>query len=54
VLSRTTADQMRQRRPDLCFAEVPDRGHIPFLDEPQALDCIHAWLAQVREQALRY
>lgn len=52
VLSGATADQMRQRRPDLLFAEVPDRGHIPFLDEPLALSCIGAWLARLREQTL--
>ena len=28
---------MRERRPDLIVAEVPDRGHVPFLDEPEAL-----------------
>ena len=28
---------MRARRPDLIVAEVPDRGHVPFLDEPEAL-----------------
>lgn len=45
VLARTTAEAMMQRRPDLLYAEVPDRGHIPFLDEPLALHCIHTWLA---------
>jgi hypothetical protein len=24
---------------------VPDRGHIPFLDEPEALAAIRGWLA---------
>lgn len=47
VLARSTVEEMRRRRPDLLFAEVPDRGHIPFLDEPAALGCISAWLAQV-------
>lgn len=47
VLSRATADEMRQRRPDMAFAEVPDRGHIPFLDEPPAVACLHQWLDRV-------
>ena len=48
LLSADTAAQMRHRRPDMDFAEVPDRAHIPFLDEPQAVDCLHAWLGRVR------
>lgn len=47
VLSATTAQAMRERRPDLLFAEVPDRGHAPFLDEPEAIACIRQWLEQV-------
>lgn len=43
LLSSTTAAEMRRRRPDMIFAEVPDRGHVPFLDEPAALAAIHAW-----------
>lgn len=44
VLSRTAAEAMAARRPDMIHAEVPDRGHTPFLDEPEALAAIHAWL----------
>jgi len=40
LLCRETADEMRRRRPDLIFAEVPGRGHVPFLDEPEALRAI--------------
>jgi pimeloyl-ACP methyl ester carboxylesterase len=53
VLSAETARQMRDRRPDLLYAAVPDRGHIPFLDEPEALAAIRAWLARVSERALK-
>jgi hypothetical protein len=35
---------MKRRHPDLLAADVPDRGHVPFLDEPEALDVIHAIL----------
>jgi pimeloyl-ACP methyl ester carboxylesterase len=43
LLSRDTADEMQRRRPDMIRAEVPDRGHIPFLDEPEALAALDAW-----------
>ena len=48
LLSRDAADAMRQRRPDMIFAEIPDRAHIPFLDEPESLAAIRAWLALMR------
>ncbi|MEM9125962.1 MAG: alpha/beta hydrolase [Pseudomonadota bacterium] len=45
ILSRATVDEMQARHPDLVFAEVPDRGHVPFLNEPQSLDVIRKVLA---------
>lgn len=39
-----TAEKMRELRPDMLFAEVPDRAHIPFLDEPSAVQVIHDFL----------
>ncbi|WJS85981.1 alpha/beta hydrolase [Paracoccus sp. TOH] len=48
LLSARTAAEMRNRRPDMILAEVPDRGHIPWLDEPEALQAIRAWLALMR------
>jgi pimeloyl-ACP methyl ester carboxylesterase len=45
LLTAETARKMRDRRPDIAFAEVPDRAHVPFLDEPQSLDLIHRFLA---------
>lgn len=47
VLSRATAEAMRARNPSMSCVEVPCRGHVPFLDEPQALNGIRDWLAQV-------
>jgi pimeloyl-ACP methyl ester carboxylesterase len=47
VLSNATAQAMRKRRPDLRYAEVADRGHVPFLDEPASIACIREWLAEV-------
>lgn len=44
LLAPATAEEMRRRRPDMIFAEVPGRAHVPFLDEPEALSAIRAWL----------
>jgi pimeloyl-ACP methyl ester carboxylesterase len=44
VLSRATAEEMCRRRPDMLFAEIPLRGHIPFLDEPEAIAVVTFWL----------
>lgn len=47
ILSAETADEMARRRPDMLHAEVPDRGHVPFLDEPESVALIEAWLGLV-------
>ncbi len=44
LLSRETASRMRELRPDMVFAEVPDRGHVPFLDEPESIAAVRQWL----------
>lgn len=44
ILSAETAAEMRRRRPDMEFADIPDRGHVPFLDEPPAIRVIAAVL----------
>ncbi len=48
LLSAESASEMLRRRPDMIFAEVPDRAHIPYLDEPESLAAITAWLARMR------
>ncbi len=48
IISEETAAEMRRRRPELIYAEVPGRGHVPFLDEPEALSALHAWLDRLR------
>lgn len=48
LLTAATADKMAKRRPDMIRAEVPGRGHVPFLDEPQALDALHQWLERLQ------
>jgi pimeloyl-ACP methyl ester carboxylesterase len=40
--------EMRRRRPDMIATEVKGRGHIPFLDEPEALEALQGWLAGLR------
>ena len=47
LLTAESAAKMQARRPDMIFAEVPDRGHVPFLDEPPALAALDALLAKV-------
>lgn len=47
LLDARTADEMARRRPDMIRAEVPGRGHVPFLDEPQALDALRTWLEKM-------
>lgn len=44
LLSVETAAEMHRRRPDMIFRSVPDRAHIPFLDEPESLAAIRAFL----------
>ena len=44
LLSPDTAAEMRKRRPDMVFTDVADRGHVPFLDEPEALVVIRSWI----------
>lgn len=48
LLTDATAAEMQRRRPDMIFAEVPDRGHVPFLDEPQALDVLRRWMDRLQ------
>jgi pimeloyl-ACP methyl ester carboxylesterase len=48
LLTEDTADKMQARRPDMIYANVPDRGHVPFLDEPEALGALHIWLEQCK------
>ncbi|MEM7667976.1 MAG: alpha/beta hydrolase [Pseudomonadota bacterium] len=45
LLGRSTVEEMHLRKPALVSVEVKNRGHCPFLDEPEALDAIDAFLA---------
>ena len=43
LLSPATFEEMRNRRPDAHAATVLGRGHVPFLDEPEALIILQDW-----------
>lgn len=47
LLSRETAAEMQARRPDMIFADVPDRGHVPFLDEAESLNTLRSWIKKL-------
>lgn len=44
LLTKPTVDEMQRRRADMILARVPRRGHVPFLDEPEALAAFRALL----------
>ena len=41
VFGADTQQEMRTRHSGLISTEITDRGHVPFLEEPQSLDVIH-------------
>lgn len=47
LLTGETTAEMRTRRPDMIFAEVPGRAHIPWLDEAESVAAIRAWIQSV-------
>lgn len=47
LLSDATVAQMKRRHPLLAAHTIKDRGHVPFLDEPDAQAAIKAWLKVV-------
>ncbi|WP_424971286.1 alpha/beta fold hydrolase [Dinoroseobacter sp. S76] len=47
LLSAETVAEMQRRRPDMIAAEVPDRAHIPYLDEPESVAALRAFLAAI-------
>ena len=48
LLNSETVHQMKRHDPDLIVSEVPDRGHIPFLDESEALSALRRWIGRLR------
>lgn len=48
LLTSDTLAEMRRRQPNMIVAEVPGRGHIPFLDEPEAVAALQDWIGQMK------
>lgn len=46
LLSARTASKMRVVKPDLVITTIKGRGHVPFLDEPDAIAAIDAFLGR--------
>ncbi|MEM6887287.1 MAG: alpha/beta hydrolase [Pseudomonadota bacterium] len=44
LLTVATFNEMRARRPDMTVATAVGRGHVPFLDEPEAVAAIRRWV----------
>ncbi|MGM0586489.1 MAG: alpha/beta fold hydrolase [Pseudomonadota bacterium] len=49
LLSPGTLAKMQERLPEMVAVTVPDRGHVPLLDEPEAAAAIDALLARAAE-----
>lgn len=47
LLSAETVDEMQRRHKRLAAVTVANRGHVPFLDEPESIAAIDDWLAEV-------
>jgi pimeloyl-ACP methyl ester carboxylesterase len=48
ILSERTLERMQREKPDLERVTVGNRGHVPLLDEPEALAAIDRFLARLR------
>ena len=44
LFSAATQNKMQERHPEMIAAVVPNRGHVPFLDEPESLSAIRKLL----------
>ncbi len=47
ILAAETVARMRAEYPEMRVAEVSGRGHVPFLDEPEALAVIRTWIGEM-------
>ncbi|GIX17728.1 MAG: alpha/beta hydrolase [Rhodothalassiaceae bacterium] len=47
ILAAETLEEMARRHPDCTAVTVPNRGHPPLLDEPEAVAAIDAFLARL-------
>lgn len=49
ILASDTFAEMQNRQPMLAV-EIANRGHVPFLDEPDAAQLLQSWIAQLEAQ----
>ena len=49
LLSEATLETMAERHADMIAVTIPNRGHAPMLDEPQAVTAIDAFLARLSQ-----
>ena len=47
LLSDETVAEMKARRPDMIYGRVPGRGHIPWLDEVEAVEVVREWVSKL-------
>lgn len=52
-LDMKTVNEMKRRRPDMLYTNVPNRGHVPFLNEPEAVEVINALIERVKHEQYR-
>lgn len=48
LLTQETYDEMLRRLPQAKGAVVPDRAHVPFLDEPEAVALLQGWIGEMQ------
>jgi pimeloyl-ACP methyl ester carboxylesterase len=47
ILDVATVKRMMHALPEMAYSEIPNRGHVPFLDEAESIDAIRKWLLAV-------
>jgi pimeloyl-ACP methyl ester carboxylesterase len=50
LLTIETVERMKRDAPNLVASTIPDRGHVPFLDEVASVQAMDRWLQQVDEK----
>ena len=52
ILSVATLERMHREKPDLESVTVPNRGHVPLLDEPASLTAIDGFLSRLERKGI--
>ncbi len=50
LLTVATVERMQREAPNLKATTIPNRGHVPFLDEEESIAAIDHWLASVDQK----